>query len=70
MLYRYLVNLMFLTLPLPPKMSHSCQDEKQLGAVSVNSQSSEAHSIEQNAAEEKRLVRKTDLLMMPGLGEL
>ena len=65
-----LVIFTFLTLLLTPEMSNPSQGEKELGAVSVNSQSSEAHAIDHDTAKEKRLVRKTDLLMMPGLGEL
>lgn len=41
------------------------RDEKQPQAVSLN----DATSLENDTATEKRLVRKTDLLMMPGLGE-
>lgn len=46
-------------------MADSDREEKQHDSVTV----SDDRVLENDTAAEKRLVRKTDLLMMPGLGE-
>lgn len=48
-------------------MSQNNHSEKQEGAVSVNSQTSDVPAIEYDAVTEKKLVRKTDVLLLPGL---
>lgn len=46
-------------------MADNDKEEKQHDSVTV----SDDRLLENDTAAEKRLVRKTDLLMMPGLGE-